>query len=308
MRPDDSSLSTAQLRRVQRHAQEALQRASALGRFPTPIDEILQAASIGVVADNLFDHAFLARMRNGAGASLKSAIGKVIGLADTKAELLFIDHRLPPPKHPFLKLHEMGHLFLPWQRRMYALAEDCEGTLDPDLADEFERQANVFASEVLFQGELFAAEAADLPFGLRVPLDMAKRYGASVYSSIRRYVSTHAQPCVVLVVDMPSAAPVLGVPSLRRVVTSADFAARFATVTWPERFTSCTPLSDLLPSGGKRMRRPRHVSLTDDNGTRYEALGEAFVSRQQGFILIHVGRAVGTSVAWPGDRRFDAWP
>jgi hypothetical protein len=42
---------------------------------------------------------------------------------------------------------------------MYSLIHDCEKTLDPEITDLFEREANVFAAETMFQGGLFAEEA-----------------------------------------------------------------------------------------------------------------------------------------------------
>lgn len=51
----------------------------------------------------------------------------------------------------------------------YKLIHDCEKTLDADITDLFEREANVFTSEVLFQGDLFAEEAHGHDFGLKVP-------------------------------------------------------------------------------------------------------------------------------------------
>ena len=44
-RPDDSLLDPDQLANVQRHADRLLQEASATGRFPTPIDDLMAAAS-----------------------------------------------------------------------------------------------------------------------------------------------------------------------------------------------------------------------------------------------------------------------
>ena len=56
---------------------------------------------------------------------------------------------------PFIKLHEAGHGTLPHQSKIYRLIHDCEKTLDADMTDLFEREANVFASQGLVQGEVF---------------------------------------------------------------------------------------------------------------------------------------------------------
>jgi len=85
-------------------------------------------------------------------------------------------HRQP---HIFVTLHETGHETLPWQRNTYAFLEDCEESLDLDLKNQFEREANVFASEVLFQGDRFGLEADGLPFSINSPIALSKMFGAS---------------------------------------------------------------------------------------------------------------------------------
>src|SRR3546814_10163766 len=76
-------------------------------------------------------------------------------------------------------------------------------TLDTFIKAQFEREANVFASEVLFQMDIFAEEAGDLTFGMAAPLQLAKRYGASVYATARRYVMASDRVCAVLIFNPP---------------------------------------------------------------------------------------------------------
>ena len=134
-------------------------------------------------------------------AMLKSALSKVLGLFEPYDRLVMIDKTVPTPKKPFVKLHEAGHGFLPHQSGLFGLIHDCEKTLDPDITDLFEREANVFAVEVMFQGATFAAEAHADTFGMKVPMQLAKKYGASNYSAFRRYVTTNPAACCVIVLD-----------------------------------------------------------------------------------------------------------
>ena len=48
-----------------------------------------------------------------------------------------------------------------------------------DVADLFDREANVFATEVLFQLDNFINETNDQEFGIFVPVRTSKKYGAS---------------------------------------------------------------------------------------------------------------------------------
>src|SRR3712207_6943467 len=47
-------------------------------------------------------------------------------------------------------------------------------SLDPEVADLFDREANVFAAEVLFQLDAFRDRAADMEFGIFTPVRLAK--------------------------------------------------------------------------------------------------------------------------------------
>ena len=108
----------------------------------------------------------------------------------------------------------------------YVILQDTKASLDPDVKDQFEREANCFASEVLFQLDLFTKEAADCTFGIKTPIELAKRYGSSVYSAIRRYVMTHDHPCAVAVFNRPERSDKTTLV-LRRWIPSGKFVRRF---------------------------------------------------------------------------------
>src|SRR5262249_48347154 len=141
----------------------------------------------------------------------RAALNKVIGLVDLRENVIYLDTTVVPQKRTFVKLHETGHKVLPWQRQTYVYLDD-ETTLDPDVYELFERQANYFAAEVLFQAGRFDGEARDLPFALKSPMALAKRYGASAHASIRRYVERNKHACAVLVIER---LPELGIQGSR---------------------------------------------------------------------------------------------
>ena len=75
MKPDDCSLSNAQLARVRAEAKRALQEAGALGKFPTPIADIMAVANVEEVHEDVLNEGFVAKLRakaNSAGQALKS--------------------------------------------------------------------------------------------------------------------------------------------------------------------------------------------------------------------------------------------
>lgn len=293
MRKDDFSLSAEELGRVRLEARSALERANAFGRLPTPVADVLSAAKLTVVDDESLDEGLLASFRRKATGALKSALSKVLGLFDARGWLIHVDRGVAAVKQTFIKLHEAGHGLLLWQRKMYAVAEDCKLTLTDEIEDLFEREANNFATEVLFQLDAFTEQAADCAFGINVPLKLGPKYGASAYSSIRRYVRKNERACVVLVLDPPLVGDGVGFrATLRRVVPSPAFVEIVGDPAWPEVFTPDDELGGMVPLGKRRMSAPRTLSLTDRNGTDHECIAEAFATPYQVFILIHLKKAL----------------
>lgn len=243
--------------------------------------------------DLLGDAGFLRKLRIKAGTALRAAREKVLGLFDSRAGQIFVDRTLHFVRQTFIRLHETAHAYLPRQRPMYAVVEDSERTIDPYVADLYDREANTFASEVLFQLDAFSAEAADHSFGIFVPVRLSKKYGASIYASIRQYVSKSYQNCAVLVLDPPE--PILGDgfrANLRRAIYSTAFEERFRNHPWPEYFTPDCRIGRLVPVGKRKASGKRHLELVDDDGNTHECIVEAFTQTHQVFILIHVTRAL----------------
>src|SRR5437870_332768 len=101
----------------------------------------MAAANVSVESDKELDEGLLAQFRKKAGSLLKSALQKVLGVFDAKGRFVLIDRTVHAVKQTFVKLHELGHACLPWQKDIYAVIEDCNGTLDPDVADRFDKEA-----------------------------------------------------------------------------------------------------------------------------------------------------------------------
>jgi len=291
-RPDDSTLSPQEYARVRQEAEKLLRAADALGKFPTPVSVVMDAAKVTLAADDVLDDGFLRSMRRKAGRALRSALSKVLGLLDAREQMVFIDRAVQAVRQTFLKLHETAHAVLPWQRTLYAVVEDGEQELDPEIAEQFDREANVFATEVLFQLDGFTTEAADYEFGIRTPLKLQRKYGASAYAAIRRYVSKNHRDCVVLVLDPPELTDGLGFrANLRRAAASPSFRRKF-DLDWPASFTPADEIGAMVPPGQRRMSKARAITLLDRNGVRHECLAEAFATPFQVFVLVHVVRTL----------------
>jgi len=306
-RPDDSFLDAHQLATVQRHADLLLQDAAAIGRLPTPIDDLLEAAKLTVVDDELLNEGLLQKFMNKAKAGLatiKSALSKVLGLFECNDRLVVIDRNAPKPRVPFIKLHEAGHGSLPHQAKVYQLIHDCEKTLDAEITDLFEREANVFASEVLFQGDVFSKEAHGQNFGIKVPMKLARKFGASNYATFRRYVMTNPNACCVVVLE-----PCVNgkgrdfTSEVRRVVMSKSFQVVYDGQVLCAAVSLSHPLAPMVPRYGKRMCVEQEIVLIDRNRDERICMAESFNTTHQTLVLLRdVGRRTRAGIIVPAHR------
>lgn len=297
-KPDDCTLTPEQYTKIKGAAEKVLKDADAFGRFPTPISDILSVAKVHEVEEDVLNESLITKFRKEVGKALRGALSKVLGLFDARTRFIFIDRSLHAVKQTFIKLHETAHGYLSWQTKMYAVVEDGEQNLDPDVADLFDREANVFASEVLFQNDSFISEANDLRFDIFTPVKLASKYGASLYSSIRQYVSKNTKACTVLVLNPPEPSQHIGFKAhLRRCVSSPSFIEQFGQLTLPSFFTPNDSVGAIIPVGKRKASGKRRIILSDLNGVEHQCIAEAFTQTYQVFILIHSVRTLtSTSV------------
>lgn len=295
VRPDDSSLDPRELRAIEKRAGQLLDRASGWGVFPTPIDDLVAAAKLQIAPSSMFDASrILAYLRDKTGEAahrIKSALSKVLGLYDVHERVIHIDDTVRESRQNFLKLHETGHHEIPSHRGAFGLFQDCERTLSPEIADQFEREANNFARFVLFQGDSFSRMAADCTFGIKAPMNLSKKFGASIYASTREYVRTNTRPCLVFVLE-PIEILVGGGAraAVRRVETSSLFKEQFGLPRETE-ITLDHQLGPVLPIG-RRMSRPHSIAVLDRNGVTQECLAEAFDTKFNVLILLYPVKAL----------------
>jgi hypothetical protein len=297
VKSDDSSLEPEQLLTVRASARLLLDKGGAWGTLPTPVDQLMDAAGLKLAPISAFDESSMQRFLREAGEKaahlLKGAVEKVLGIFDVHADLVHIDHTLYKDKQTFLKLHETGHKELPHQRGLFKWIQDCSKHLDPRTVELFEREANTFASIVLFQDDAFAKHTLDEPFGIKVPMAAAKKFGSSLYAAFREYVRKHHKICAVLALEPTTQCPSRGpIAEVRRIEQSPSFQAMFnVTALFPGEITMADDLFRLIPFRPQRMTRPRSFFLVDRNGDRHEFVGEGFRSGYHTIILIH---AVGS--------------
>lgn len=298
IKPDDSTLAPEDLRFVEKRARNLLDRASVWGRFPTPIDDILAAARLQVAPTSMFDPAriinFIKNRADGTKSFIKSALSKVFGLYDSEDRVIHIDNTVTDTKQNFLKLHETGHHELPTHRRLFKFFQDCTKTLAPDVADQFEREANNFARFALFQGDGYATLAADCAIEIKTPIALAKKFGASIYASAREFARTNHRACIVYVLEPIEYVDGHGAQAIvRRIEASPAFISQFGRPA-ETVITLDHVLGPVLPIN-RRMTKPVSLWITNLNGNRHECIAEAFDTTYNVVILLYPIHALTTT-------------
>lgn len=299
MKPDDSTLSLQDLQIIEARAHRLLSEADAWNRFPVPIDDILAAANVKVASHSIFDAAnilaYLKGKATSAATNIKSAVSKILGIYDAGDNLIHIDETVTVSKQNFLKLHETGHHDIPTHKKLFRFFQDCEKTLAPDIADQFEREANNFARFALFKGDTYRELAADCAFEIKTPMKLAKKFGASVYASVREFARTNPRACIVYVLEQVQFIEGDGFRAeIRRVEASPKFRDEFGvptdTVITPDHY-----LGPIVPLG-RKMTRPTTLSIVDRNGVTHECVAEAFDTTYNILILLYPTKALSVSV------------
>jgi Zn-dependent peptidase ImmA (M78 family) len=295
LKPDDSSLSLHDLRIIEDRAHRLLSEADAWNRFPVPIADILAAANVKVASHSIFDAANLVAYLKGKAAAtattIKSAMSKILGIYDAEENLIHIDETVVESRQNFLKLHETGHHEIPTHKKLFRFFQDCEKTLAPEIADQFEREANNFARFALFKGDTYRQYAADCAFEIKTPIKLAKKFGASVYSSVREFVRTNPRACIVYILENVQFVEGDGFRAeIRRIEASPSYREQFGmpieSVITPDHY-----LGPIIPIG-RKMTRPRTLSVLDKNGITQECVAEAFDTTYNVLVFLYPVKAL----------------
>lgn len=205
------------------------------GKFPTQVDDIILYLELQVdntVDLSKVDESFLSRFPN---SNIKEILPKIRGILYRDEKAILLNKNQPANRIAFIKLHECGHHILPWQKTVFDFIDD-ENNLQPDVKDEFEAQANYFASTMLFQGKTFEQEMAKHPLGINTAMKLSKKFGASVHATVRRYVEKSTDVCSLLVLQKDGNTGDRAIYANRDYFESQSFKETFGGVKWPKNF------------------------------------------------------------------------
>ena len=160
-------------REIEQQTRELLKRAETKGRFPTQVDDIVEATGLKQPKESLLSASVIAE----APPHLQRAMRRLSGRV--RAMLIARNVRSTSTLRSrtigwanFLKLHEVSHDIYPWQRKLgYA---DDDASFAPSIKVVFEMEANIGASNLLFQHEHFQDLARQYAIGHAAILELCK--------------------------------------------------------------------------------------------------------------------------------------
>ncbi len=252
---------------IEKVSMEILKQSKALDVFPTPVDQILSYTELELDSSvdlSIVEQSFLDRLSEKLQGKMKSALQLVRGFLDREDKIIYLDLSQTANRKRFVKLHETGHQALPWQNEIMAHLENDE-TLDPYTLEEFEAEANYFASITLFQQDRFNHELNKLPLSIKSPMVLGDKFGASKHASLRRYVECSKNRCALLVLKEVS---LLGeVPNClkRNFFSSKSFSETFGTIELPDNFGYTWSFTRLYYHGNRFIEN-QDITLATENG------------------------------------------
>lgn len=209
---------------------DILKDSKSLDIFPTPIDKIVSYVDL-TISPNVDISQIHEGYKSKFPDVLLRALGKVRGLLDRKEKKVYLDLSQLNTRKNFVKLHEVGHDVLPWQQKCFDVLDDDDESLKLDTHEEFEAEANFFASVTLFQHDRFISAINKHALDIDTPIQLSTFFGASIHATLRRYVEYSSNRCALLVLENPSKSK-CGV-LLRNKFQSPSFTSTFSDMNIP---------------------------------------------------------------------------
>lgn len=192
------SCSLEEIDAIKYEAEKLLKKAGAKEIFPTPIDKLIEAASLEEITDIEEAKDFFLRSANKKLRDVfTSGWSKIRGFADIKKKAIFVKPEEVKSREVWPRLHEIGHQILSWQAKATSHLDDNQ-TLSPECEEIFEQEANACAAELLFQGDVFQRMSNSYKPEFNTIFSLAKTFGASIHSTARIFVNESEEPIAIL--------------------------------------------------------------------------------------------------------------
>ena len=226
---------------IEKISLDILNQSNSLGSFPTPVDQILHHTELTADSEidlSIVDRSFFERVSDATNKSIKilqAGLSNVRGFFDRTEKTIYVDVNQNAGRQGFVKLHEAGHSVIPWQSPVMLALDNKETLVSYD--DEFEAEANHFASVTLFQHHVFLEELVKLPLGVNAGMALAKKFGSSVHAALRNYVLQSKNRCALLVLTpINGASGNKAICETRNLFYSKSFADQIGELELPDEF------------------------------------------------------------------------
>lgn len=211
-------------------SQDLLKQSKAIDIFPTPVDKIVNFSDLIINKEINLVHVNQSFFSNLSG-KVASLIKEVRGVLDRRGKTIYLDLSQSSNRQNFVKLHETAHGILPWQNTILDFLDD-DNTLDPSINDQFEAEANYFASATLFQNDRFDYYAGKFELSIKSVLALSKKFGGSFHSTCRRYVENSRKSCCLLLLENISKKGEFPNCQVKDSFQSPSFSERFGNLEW----------------------------------------------------------------------------
>lgn len=252
--------------------------------FPTPVDRLVQYSEL-VINNNISIKSIHESYLVNATDVLFKAVAKIRGVFDRTNRTIYLDQTLLPSRKNFVTLHEIGHGILPWQRKIHDVIEDDDDSLSLNTIEEFEAEANYFASLTLFQHDRFINELNKLSLGIESAMYLSKLFGASIHATLRRYVECSNKRCALIVLKSKTSASSNSKCSKRDFFSSKKFVKTFGPLNFPDEFD---PTLDFVKHFLSRKRGIINGTLTIFTENGFADFNYHFFNNTyNAFVLLH---------------------
>jgi Zn-dependent peptidase ImmA (M78 family) len=221
---------------IEKISLDLLKQSKSYGIFPTQVDNIVKYSELFVdesINLSKIDHSYLSIISDEIAYSIQNAIELVRGVFDRREKVIYLDLEQSKNRQNFVKLHEVGHHVLDWQNKILENLDD-DITLSPLVEEEFESEANYFASITLFQHDRFVHEMKKLELSIQSSIYLSKFFGASIHATLRRFVECSQKRCALLVLKDILYNGISPRCSKRDYFQSNKFTDSFGNIEFPE--------------------------------------------------------------------------
>lgn len=180
-------------REISELAMGVLRIAGAMERLPTPIEDLIACAGIQDITDtDEMKDRYIFSLPQRARGVFQSAWQKIRGIADLRERTMYVPKTESESRSRrfFARAHEFGHHVIPWHKVNNRYVDNNHSLTD-NVIDIFDREANLFGAEIIFQGSLFTKRVRDYAPSFNAAFRLSDEHGASKHATLRRYVEDH---------------------------------------------------------------------------------------------------------------------